>query len=337
MTLSVNLGADSYDIIIEHGALAKAGEYLNLNRRILIVTDDGVPAVYADTIAKQCKAPVKLTVPQGEQSKSFATLELLCKTMLENGFTRTDAVVAVGGGVVGDLSGFAAAAFMRGIEFYNVPTTLLSEVDSSIGGKTAINLGGFKNTVGAFHQPKRVLIDPDVLKTLPKRQIANGLAEAIKMAATFDKDLFRFIETEDIESNLDYIIEHALKIKKAVVEFDEKEKGLRRVLNFGHTIGHGIESYEDLHGLYHGECVALGMLPMCSENVKERILAVLKKAGLPTELEFDPEYIYEAVTHDKKADGDNIHFIYVSEIGSYEMKTTTLTDFHQIIKEAFLS
>ena len=337
MTLSVNLGANSYDIIIEHGALAKAGEYLNLNRRILVVTDDGVPSVYADTIAKQCKTPVKLTVPQGEQSKSFATLELLCKTMLENGFTRTDAVVAVGGGVVGDLSGFAAASFMRGIDFYNVPTTLLSEVDSSIGGKTAINLGGFKNTVGAFHQPKRVLIDPDVLKTLPKRQMANGLAEVIKMAATFDKDLFRFIENEDIESNPDYIIEHALKIKKAVVELDEKEKGLRRVLNFGHTIGHGIESYENLHGLYHGECVALGMLPMCAENVRKRILAVLKKVGLPTTLDFDPESIYEAVTHDKKADGDNIHFICVPEIGSYEMKTTSLSDFHQIIKEAFLS
>ena len=335
MTLSLNLGANSYDIIIEHGSLAKAGEYLNLERKILIVTDDGVPSVYADTVAKQCKTPIKITVAQGENSKSFPTLELLCKTMLENGFTRTDAVVAVGGGVVGDLSGFAASVFMRGIDFYNIPTTLLSEVDSSIGGKTAINLGGFKNTVGAFHQPKRVLIDPDVLKTLPARQIANGLAEAVKMAATFDQELFHLIEAEDIETNLDHIIERSLMIKKAVVECDEKESGLRRVLNFGHTIGHGIESYENLHGLYHGECVALGMLPLCSENVRERLETVLKKAGLPTSLELDPGYVYEAVTHDKKADGDKIHFIYVPEIGSYEMKTVALTDFYQIIKEAF--
>lgn len=335
MTLSMNLGANSYDIIIEHGALSKAGEYLNLNRKILIVTDDGVPSVYAETIAKQCKSPVKITVPQGENSKGFATLELLCKTMLENGFTRTDAVVAVGGGVVGDLSGFAAASFMRGIDFYNIPTTLLSSVDSSIGGKTAINLGGVKNIIGAFHQPKRVLIDPETLKTLPKRQIANGLAEAIKMAATFDSELFRWMENTDLLSNLDHIIERSLMIKKAVVECDEKEAGLRRVLNFGHTIGHGIESDENLHGLYHGECVALGMIPMCKGSVRERLLSVLKKAGLPTSFVCDPARVYEAVTHDKKADGNQIHLIYLPEIGSYEMKKTSLSDFYNIIKEAF--
>jgi 3-dehydroquinate synthase len=208
-------------------------------------------------------------------------------------------------------------------------------VDSSIGGKTAINLGGVKNIIGAFYQPKRVLIDPDVLKTLPARQIANGLAEVIKMAATFDADLFRTIENEDIGENLDKLIERSLRIKKAVVECDEKEKGLRRVLNFGHTIGHGIESYEELHGLYHGECVALGMIPMCKGEVRERILAVLKKAGLPTDLHFDEDRVYEAVTHDKKADGDMIHVVYAPEIGSYEMKKVSLSEFRQTIKEAF--
>ena len=315
MTLSMNLGADSYDIIVEHGALKKASEYLNLNRKVLIVTDSGVPAEYADTIAAQCKTPTKIVVPEGEDSKGFPTFELLCRTMLENGFTRTDAVVAVGGGVVGDLSGFASASYMRGIDFYNIPTTLLSEVDSSIGGKTAINLGGVKNIIGAFHQPKRVLIDPDVLRTLPKRQIANGLAEAIKMAATFDSEFFSLLENEDILANLDTVIERSLMIKKSVVEQDEKESGLRRVLNFGHTIGHGIESYEDLHGLYHGECVALGMLP--------------------TDLHFDADRVYEAVTHDKKADGDQIHVIYAPEIGSFEMKKVSLAEFRQTIKEAF--
>ena len=335
MTLSMNLGSNSYDIIIEHGALQKASEYLNLNRKVLIVTDDGVPSAYADTVAEQCKSATKVVVAQGEESKGFPTFEKLCLTMLENGFTRTDAVVAVGGGVVGDLSGFAAASYMRGIDFYNVPTTLLSEVDSSIGGKTAINLGGVKNIIGAFHQPKRVLIDPEVLKTLPPRQIANGLAEVIKMAATFDADFFRFLETEDLIENLDTVIEKSLMIKKSVVECDEKEAGLRRVLNFGHTIGHGIESYEDLHGLYHGECVALGMIPMCKGEVRERILNVLKKAGLPTDLHFDADRVYEAVTHDKKADGDKIHVIYAPKIGSYEMKKVSLAEFRHTIKEAF--
>ncbi len=335
MTFSMNLGVNSYDIIIEHGALDKAAEYLNLNRKILIVTDDGVPQEYADIVAAQCKIAVKVVVAQGEDSKGFPTFERLCKTMLENGFTRTDAVVAVGGGVVGDLAGFTAASFMRGIDFYNIPTTLLSEVDSSIGGKTAINLGGVKNIIGAFHQPKRVLIDPDVLKTLPQRQIANGLAEAIKMAATFDAELFRFIETEDVMQNLDTIIERSLAIKKMVVEQDEKEAGLRRVLNFGHTIGHGIESYEELHGLYHGECVALGMIPMCEGKVRERIIAVLQKVGLPTVLDFDADRVFEAITHDKKADGDQIRVIYVPEIGQYLMKKVSLVDFRQTVKEAF--
>ena len=224
---------------------------------------------------------------------------------------------------------------MRGIDFYNIPTTLLSSVDSSIGGKTAINLGGVKNIIGAFHQPKRVLIDPETLKTLPKRQIANGLAEAIKMAATFDSELFRWMENTDLLSNLDHIIERSLMIKKSVVECDEKDSGLRRVLNFGHTIGHGIESDENLHGLYHGECVALGMIPMCKGSVRERLLSVLKKAGLPTSFVCDPARVYEAVTHDKKADGNQIHLIYLPEIGSYEMKKASLSDFYNIIKEAF--
>ena len=335
MILSMNLGENSYDIILERGALASAAGYLNLDRRVLVVTDDGVPAGYADKIAAGCRYPVKVTVPAGEASKSFSTLEMLCRVMLEKGFTRTDAVVAVGGGVVGDLAGFAASVYMRGIDFYNVPTTLLSEVDSSIGGKTAVNLAGVKNIIGAFHQPKKVLIDPDVLKTLPQRQLANGLAEAIKMAATFDAELFALIETGNLSENLDTIIEKSLRIKKYVVEHDEREAGLRRVLNFGHTIGHGIESCEGLHGLYHGECVALGMLPMCTPDVRERLTAVLEKAGLPTALDFDAERVFEAVTHDKKLDGDTLNLIYVTEIGSYEMKKLSLADFRKTIKEAF--
>ena len=335
MILSMNLGENSYDIILSRGVLRKAGAYLKLERKVLIVTDEGVPEEYANTIAAQCRHPVKVTVAEGEESKGFSTFEKLCRIMLEKGFTRTDAVVAVGGGVVGDLAGFVSASFMRGIDFYNIPTTLLSQVDSSIGGKTAINLGGVKNIIGAFHQPKKVLIDPDVLKTLPKRQISNGLAEAIKMAATFDKEFFAFMEKEDLTANLDTVIERSLRIKKYVVEHDEKEAGLRRILNFGHTIGHGIESYEGLHGLYHGECVALGMLPMCEGETKKRLLAALRKAELPTELAIDAEKVFEAVTHDKKLDGDTVNFIFVPEIGTYEMRKTSLSDFHRIVKEAF--
>lgn len=337
MTLSMNLGENSYDIVVKRGVLREAAGYLKLDHRVLIVTDDGVPAAYSDTIAETCKYPIKVSVPVGEGSKSFPTFERLCRVMLEKGFTRTDAVVAVGGGVVGDLAGFAAASYMRGIDFYNIPTTFLSQVDSSIGGKTAINLEGVKNIIGAFYQPKKVLIDPCVLRTLPQRQLSSGLAESVKMAATFDKELFEMIEHGDIEENLDTVIEKSLAIKKYVVEHDEKEAGLRRVLNFGHTIGHGIESCEGLHGLYHGECVALGMLPMCSDTVRERLTHIYEKIGLPTALDFDPEHVFEAVTHDKKLDGNLIHLVFVPEIGTYEMKKMSLSDFHAMIKEAFSS
>ena len=183
----MNLGKDSYDIVVERGLLARASHHLNLNRRVLIVTDSGVPAEYAETVAAQCRESIICTVEQGEGSKSPEMFEKLLQMMLDNGFSRKDLVIAVGGGVVGDLSGFAASAYMRGIDFYNIPTTLLSQIDSSIGGKTAINFGGVKNIVGAFYQPKKVLIDPDLLKTLPHRQISNALAEAVKMALTSDR------------------------------------------------------------------------------------------------------------------------------------------------------
>ena len=249
MKLTVNLGENSYPIYIEGGILQNAAKYMNLARRVLIVTDTGVPAAYAETVAAQVKQPTVVTLPEGEASKNAENFLSLLETMLKNGFTRTDAVLAVGGGVVGDLAGFAAACFMRGVDFYNIPTTLLAQVDSSVGGKTAIDLGGYKNVVGAFHQPRCVLIDPDLLKTLDARQFACGMAEIIKMAATFDPALFAALERGTADGNLSQIITRAVAIKQSVVEADEREGGLRRVLNFGHTLGHGIESVSDfLHG-----------------------------------------------------------------------------------------
>ena len=330
MTIHMNLGPHSYDILVARGVLAEAREHLNLNRRVLIVTDAGVPAAYAQTLAAQCKEAVICTVAPGEGSKSLETFGKLLQTMLDKGFSRKDCVAAVGGGVVGDLSGFAASAYMRGIDFYNIPTTLLSQIDSSIGGKTAINFGGVKNIVGAFYQPKKVLIDPDLLKTLPQRQIANGLAEAIKMALTSDKALFELFEQEDIESNLEQIIIRSLNIKKSVVEQDEKEAGLRKILNFGHTVGHGIESSQG--DLYHGECVALGMLPMCGEAIRPRVLAVLQKCGLYRQLQYDWEKITQAAFHDKKADGSRVTVTLVEEPGSFEMRSMDCLDVMELAK-----
>lgn len=335
MILHLDLPQNGYDIILERGALQKAGTLLRLDRRVLVVTDSGVPAEYAQTVAAQCKNATVVTIPQGETSKCFSMFEMLCKKLLEGGFTRTDCVVAVGGGVVGDLSGFAAASYMRGIDFYNIPTTVLSQVDSSIGGKVAIDLEHVKNIVGAFYQPKRVLIDPDVLKTLPARQVSNGLAEAVKMSLTSDAELFSLFESGQALEKIDTVIERSLRIKKSVVEQDEKESGLRRILNFGHTLGHGIEAAEKLNGFYHGECVAVGMLPMCSPAVRARLLSVLQSLNLPTSCPGDLEEILENASHDKKCAGKDISVVWVEEPGSFEIRKLPLDVWKDEIRAAW--
>lgn len=326
MILSCQTSTDSYDIVIERGALYRAASWFDLDRRVCVVTDSGVPREYAEAIADQCSHAVIHTIEQGEQSKTLLNMEQICRVMLENGFSRKDCVVAVGGGVVGDLSGFAASCYMRGVDFYNVPTTLLSQVDSSIGGKTAVDLDSVKNIIGAFYQPKAVIIDPDVLSTLPPRQIANGLAEAIKMSATSDADLFQLMENEPIMANIDTIIERALRIKRDVVQQDEKENGLRRILNFGHTLGHGIETGGDLKDIYHGECVALGMLPFCSEPVRSRLVKVLEKAGLPTHIDYDHDVVWRAMLHDKKFSQGKATIIFVPSIGEFEIRSMDIDE-----------
>ena len=210
---------------------------------------------------------------------------------------------------------------------------MLSQVDSSIGGKTAIDFCGLKNIVGAFHQPKGVIVDVDTLKTLDERMISNGLAEAVKMSLTHDKDLFNIFEQENPLEQIEKIIECSLKIKKSVVEADEKENGVRRVLNFGHTVGHAIES--NTPSLYHGECVALGMLPMCSAEVRVRLLSVLKKLNLPCEITVDTEKIIEAMRHDKKMSGDFINAVFVDEIGSFNIKQLLFREFCEEIKAVY--
>ncbi|MBR4123125.1 MAG: 3-dehydroquinate synthase, partial [Clostridia bacterium] len=327
----VKTSTGEYNIYLERGSLQKVKEYLNLNRKVLIVTDSGVPDIYAKTVASQSKNPFIVTIPMGEASKCFDTYKMLLSKMVEFSFTRTDCVVAVGGGVVGDLAGFVAASFMRGVDFYNIPTTVLSQVDSSIGGKVAIDFEGIKNIVGAFYPPKAVVIDSDTLKTLPGRQISNGLAESVKMAMTSDENLFRIFETQEIMPNIDRIIEASLRIKKFVVEQDEKESGLRKILNFGHTLAHAIESQNEMQNLYHGECVALGMLPMCDKAVRERLVKVLNKLELPTQIELEKEIILEAIKHDKKMSGENITVITVEKIGEFKMKNISLDQLKEVL------
>ncbi len=337
--LHMNLGEHSYDIIVERGALSRAAEYLNLSRKVLVVTDTAVPEQYADAVARACEKPYIVTIPEGEKSKSFEMYGKILGRMCEEEFTRSDCVLAVGGGVCGDLAGFCAASYMRGIDFYNIPTTVLSQIDSSIGGKTAIDFGGYKNIVGAFHQPKRVIIDPEVLSTLPERRIADGLSEAVKMAATYDSELFEMFEKcakeEIFGDRIDEIIIGSLKIKKDVVEKDEKETGLRKILNFGHTVAHALESCEDFSGYFHGECVAIGMLPMCEGEVRSRIEKVLTKIGLPTKPFGDKAKVLSALSHDKKLQGSKLTAVYVPEIGKYELRDVELEVYRKELSDYF--
>ncbi len=332
--LRVNHGAGGYDIVIRRGALGQAGTLLQLDRQVLVVSDDGVPEQYLRTFAACCGRAETVLLPRGEKHKTLQSVELLLRRMLEKGFTRGDCVAAVGGGMIGDLAGFAAASYMRGIDFYNIPTTLLSQVDSSIGGKTGVNLDGVKNIVGAFYRPKAVLIDPDVLCTLPPRLRAEGMAEAVKMAVTSDAALLRDIERGDPYDNIEDLLYRALSIKKAVVEQDETEQGLRRLLNFGHTLGHGIEAVS-AGTLYHGECVALGMLPMCAPEVRARLIPLLTRLGLPTRWEGDGEAVLRAAAHDKKRTRDGIAAVLVDEAGKGYVQTLTADQLRARMKEVW--
>ncbi len=318
-TIRVNIPGHEYDIRIERGILKRIGEECDLNRRVLVVTDKGVPGEYAETVAARAKQAVIAVLDGGEEGKTLDAFAKLQQTMLDNGFSLRDCVVAVGGGVVGDVAAFAASCYMRGIDFYNVPTTVLSQVDSSIGGKTGVNFGGVKNIVGSFYQPSKVIIDPEVLSSLDRRQQANGFAEAVKMALTFDAKLFEDIEAMEASDDMMPYIVRAIDIKRRVVEKDEKEAGLRKVLNFGHTLGHGIE-VSCGGALLHGECVAAGMTAMCAPEVRKRLCAVLEKFGLPESAGFDIEHAAAAVSHDKKGNGRVISSIYVPEVGSYEIR-----------------
>lgn len=325
----VNLGLNSYPIYVERGLLDHVGEYINLNRRVLIVSDVGVPSNYIERIAVQITSPSYKIVPAGESSKSIDTWASLMTELVANNFTRTDAVIALGGGVVGDLSGFAAACYMRGIDFINIPTTLLSQIDSSIGGKTALDFGGIKNIIGAFYQPTAVFIDPDTLKTLDSRQMGCGMAEAIKMAATFDSTFFEFLENENGFENLEHVILSCLDIKKNVVEKDEKESGLRKVLNFGHTLGHAIESQEEY---LHGEAVGIGMLYFSGKDAQKRIKTVLNKYHLPMKTNLSEEQLYESVLHDKKMDQDEISVVCCPTIGNFELKKLPVEQIRDFIR-----
>ncbi len=313
----------NYDIVLERGLLSHVRDYIPY-KNVYILTDDGVPAVYKDLLHKAFPEAPLYEMKQGEPNKNIDTYQDILRDMLEKKVSRRDVLIALGGGVVGDMGGFVSATYMRGIPYINIATTLLSQVDSSIGGKTGLDFGGVKNSVGAFHQPSLILIDPDTLKTLPKRQLNNGLSEAVKMGITGDRELFEILEKEDYEDHLEEIIEHCLRYKKKIVTEDEKEEGIRKILNFGHTIGHAYEAYYEGEFL-HGECVAAGMMTILEEGeVRDRLKKVLERLDLPVKLQADPQKLMELIQNDKKADHDRVTVVLADEIGEGRLEEWTM-------------
>ena len=335
-TLSVALPGREYDILIQRGLLAQSGQRIRAvlpkAKKLAVVSDSNVGPLYADSFLSSLDdagfETWLFTIPAGESSKCASLLSKLWEGFMDFGLTRTDGVVALGGGVVGDLAGFAAATILRGVSFIQIPTTLLAQVDSSVGGKVAIDLKAGKNLAGAFYQPKLVLMDPDVLDTLPDATFSDGMAEVIKYGCIWDKTFFDFLAAHPSRAELTPEIEHVLytccDIKRQVVMEDELDTGLRMILNFGHTIGHAFEKAGNYETWTHGQAVAAGMswaaqlgvaAGVTPNHVVAPIVELTQKFGLPNHIPCPWDTMTEAVGLDKKRAGDNITMIFLSELG----------------------
>ncbi|GAA0279712.1 3-dehydroquinate synthase [Faecalicatena contorta] len=345
MELTVNLGENSYPIYIESGILANAETFVAQvfhGKRIMIISDDHVFPIYGQKLVKalpsyECHS---LVLPHGELTKSFQSLPRIYAAMLESNITRSDLVIALGGGVIGDLAGFAAASYLRGVKLVQIPTSLLAQVDSSVGGKVAVDLPQGKNLAGAFFHPKLVLIDPDVLDTLPKRYITDGMGEVIKYGCIKDASLFETLSSapsfDGLKDWLSSIIYRCVDIKRIVVEGDQFDTGERMLLNFGHTLAHTIEQYYHYERESHGEAVAIGMYQMTKISEKagltvpgeaERIKQVLDTYGLPCECGLPVSALLDAVRLDKKNLDNHLNVILLHAIGDSYIYPTNLDFF----------
>jgi len=317
----------AYDITIE------ALPQLTFDTKVAVVTNPTVAGYHLQTLLSHIEAPQLevITIPDGEAFKKLETVEMILNDLFEYRFDRKSLLIAFGGGVIGDMTGFAASLYQRGIDFIQIPTTLLSQVDASVGGKTGVNNSYGKNLIGAFYQPKAVYIDPAFLKTLPQREFAAGVAEIIKMAVMFDKSYFEFLETADLtdETVLKEAIRRSVELKAWVVNQDEKEAGIRAVLNYGHTFGHVVENETAYTTYLHGEAVAIGMvmanalavaLDLMEEEEAARIKILLEKFSLPTAYKIkDVDDFYAHFFLDKKSSNNHIKFILPHSIGGHKI------------------
>ena len=337
-----------YNIVIDKGILPKSGDMIKevtSAERVAVITDDTVDKLYSDVVMKSLSdagfETFKFVFPHGEKSKNISTFSSILEFLAESGLTRTDALVALGGGVVGDVAGFAAASYLRGIDFIQIPTTLLACVDSSVGGKTAIDLKAGKNLAGAFYQPKLVIADFETLSTLTDGIFADGMAEVIKYGVIFDKAFFEFLRDNEAKDNLEYVITRCVELKRDIVNADEKEKGVRALLNFGHTVGHAIEKCSG-YKIPHGSAVAVGMViisraaykcSFCDENYTDIIASLNIKYSLRVSTDFSSSELSSAAMADKKRAGDKIKLIIPEALGNCVIKSVPTSELEKIIGE----
>lgn len=321
-TLTINLPQTSYPLTIEPGSADNVLNYYQTNNCFVMITDEGVPPSVVERIQKQLNPVTTITLPSGESTKSIETYHRIVATLLKQNISKTTTLVALGGGVIGDLTGFVASTYYRGINYIQIPTTLLSMVDSSIGGKTAINMQNVKNVVGTFYHPSAVIIDPNLLNTLPNRHIANGMAEVIKMALIGDADFAKAL-LNDIP--IPTLIERAIRIKKQIVEKDPRDTHERHLLNHGHTIAHAIEALEP--NLLHGECVAIGMKKMAKGELYETLLDdLLTKYDLTIQCTLKKDQLYNHILHDKKIKHDTLNIALIKNVGKGYIKSIKIED-----------
>lgn len=344
-----------YKVLAGSGLLKKSGElikeYAGLSPKAetaVIITDDSVDRLYSGAVeqsaANEGFRVLKYIIPHGEASKSAENYIKILEYLAENAVTRSDFIIALGGGVVGDMAGFAAATFLRKIDFIQIPTSLLACVDSSVGGKTGIDLKAGKNLAGAFHQPKLVICDLDVLDTLPEEVFRDGCAEVIKYGVLFDEKLFRHLKNEGIDFDREYVVPRCIELKRDVVVEDEFDNGKRQLLNLGHTLAHAAEMKSDFR-LSHGRAVAIGMTAfsgaaadegICGRECAEEIRTVIEKFGLPTKCEYNADELYDMMLKDKKRKGSSISVIVPERIGRCSIKRLELTELRSFIEKGLI-
>lgn len=345
-TIKVQTGRP-YDILIERGLIDKCGQLIkevSKAQKVCVVTDSNVEKIYAqrviDSLKEQGFETTLFVFEAGEERKRLSTISDMYGCFADFHMSRKDLVVALGGGVTGDMAGFAAASYMRGIEFVQIPTSLLAQVDSSVGGKTGVDIQQGKNLVGAFWQPIRVIIDPDTLNTLPQHFINDGMAEVIKYGCIKDSKLFETLKNENAMDIIEDIIEICVSIKRDVVNADEREKGERMLLNFGHTLGHSLEKIYNYRGLSHGEAVAIGMCIITAASEKAgitkagttaEIVSLCSKYGLPTSDSAGFGEIAETCQSDKKTSAGKVNLVLLKEIGLSFTEPTELSKLEEFI------